>query len=79
MPIGAVIEPVDGDCFHSNTRELLAGVQGGHPGWTRLELAEAAGANFQIAHLVGIGKHAATFRDLFCPGPRRKGGDHSSK
>ena len=43
QPVGPVIEPVGGDCFQSDTREPLAGVHGGHPVWTRLELAEGAG------------------------------------
>jgi len=37
-----VTEPVDGDCFQSDTREPVAGVHGGHPAWTRLELAKGA-------------------------------------
>jgi len=44
QPVGPVIEPVDGDCFQSDRREPLAGVHGGHPGWTRLELTEEARA-----------------------------------
>jgi hypothetical protein len=38
-PVGPVIELVDGHCFQSDPRELLARVHGGHPVWTRLELA----------------------------------------
>jgi len=38
-PNSSVIEPVDGHCFQSDPCELLAGVHGGHPVRTRLELA----------------------------------------
>ena len=36
---GSVIEPVGGHCFQSDPCELPVGVHGGHPVWTRLELA----------------------------------------
>jgi hypothetical protein len=46
-PVGSLIEPADGDCFQSDTREPLAGVHGGHPVWTRLELAKGL-RNFRM-------------------------------
>ena len=36
-----VIEPVDGHCFQGDPCELLAGVHGGHPVRTRLELSNS--------------------------------------
>jgi len=42
-PVGPMIEPVNGHCFQSDPCEPLAGVHGGHPAWTRLELAREAG------------------------------------
>jgi hypothetical protein len=35
-----MIEPGGGHRFQSDPREPLAGVHGGHPVWTRLELAK---------------------------------------
>ena len=46
-PNRTVIEPVDGHCFQSDPCELLAGVHGGHPVRTRLELAKGA-RNFRM-------------------------------
>ena len=48
-PVGPVIEPVDAHCFQRDPCEPLAGVHGGHPVWTRLELAKGAQDNFRIA------------------------------
>lgn len=48
-PNRTVIEPVDGHCFQSDPCGLLAGVHGGHPVRTRLELAKGP-RNFRMGH-----------------------------
>src|SRR5260370_36205203 len=49
FPVGPVIERMGGHCFQSDPCEPLAGVHGGHPGWTRLELAKGARGKFRMA------------------------------
>jgi hypothetical protein len=41
-PNGNVIEPIDADCCQTDRSERLTRVHGGHPVWTRFELAEGS-------------------------------------
>src|ERR1039458_9015599 len=45
---GAVIEPADVYCFPTDPCEPLADVHGGHPVWTRLELARGGPDSFRM-------------------------------
>src|SRR5712692_4929226 len=63
-PNRTVIEPVDGPCFQSDPCELLAGVHGGHPVRTRLELAKGP-RNFRMRrHPAANRADSPTLRDL---------------
>ena len=59
-PNWTVIEPVGGHCFQSDPCELLAGVHGGHPVRTRLELAKGP-RNFRLR------RHAAANPRIVLP------------